>query len=74
MIVCLCHRISERDIATHVTLGCASFDTLQDDTRVGTACGCCLETAKEVFAEQRRRCRAGLGTPAPAEERAAALA
>lgn len=49
MIVCLCHRISDRDIAAAVAAGCTSFDALQDDLRIGTACGCCLECAHETF-------------------------
>lgn len=49
MIVCLCHRISDRDIQVAVKSGTASFDDLQDDLRVATACGCCRDSALEVF-------------------------
>ncbi len=49
MIVCLCHRISDRDIQVAVKSGTASFDELQDDLRVATACGCCRDSALEVF-------------------------
>lgn len=49
MIVCLCHRVSERDIALEARAGCASFDELQDELRVATSCGACLECAQEVF-------------------------
>lgn len=51
MIVCLCHRVSDRDIAREVRAGCASFDLLQDELRVGTACGACTECARETFAQ-----------------------
>jgi bacterioferritin-associated ferredoxin len=51
MIVCLCHRVSDRDIASEAAAGCASFDELQDSLRVGTACGACLSCAREVFAQ-----------------------
>lgn len=51
MIVCVCHRVSDRDIAREARAGCASFDELQDSLRVGTACGACLECARETFDE-----------------------
>jgi bacterioferritin-associated ferredoxin len=49
MIVCLCHRVSDRDISREAQRGCASFDELQDSLRVGTACGACLDCARETF-------------------------
>ena len=49
MIVCLCHRISDRDIARAVREGATSFEVLQDDTRVASSCGCCHDCAREVF-------------------------
>jgi bacterioferritin-associated ferredoxin len=50
MIICLCHRISDRDIEREIRNGCASFDTLQRDTHVGTGCGACHEHARDIFA------------------------
>lgn len=61
MIVCLCHRVSDRDIAREVRSGCASFDLLQDELRVATACGACTECARETFAQCQMACG---GTPA----------
>lgn len=52
MIICICHRISDRDIAGAVREGCTSFDQLQDDTRVATACGACHDCAHKLFHEQ----------------------
>ena len=49
MIVCLCHRISDRDIGAAVRAGTACFEVLQDDLRVASSCGCCLDCAREVF-------------------------
>ena len=49
MIICICHRVSDRHIATEVASGCASFDELQDLTRVATACGACTGCARETF-------------------------
>ena len=49
MIVCVCHRVSDRDIARAARAGCASFDELQDALRVGTACGACQDCARDTF-------------------------
>lgn len=49
MIVCLCHRVSDRDIRRSVDAGVRNFDVLQDETRVASACGCCQDCAREVF-------------------------
>jgi bacterioferritin-associated ferredoxin len=62
MIVCLCHRITDRDIARAVESGTTCFEALQDDTRVGSSCGCCQDCAREVFDDARARLDAGLPT------------
>ena len=49
MIICLCHRVSDRDIRTAVQSGTLSFDLLQDETGVSTGCGRCHDCAREVF-------------------------
>ena len=49
MIVCLCHRVSDRDIRAAVGSGTRCFDVLQDDLRVASSCGCCQDCAREVF-------------------------
>ena len=49
MIVCLCHRVSERDIARAAAEGCDSFEALQFELRVGTGCGRCGDCALEAF-------------------------
>ncbi len=72
MIVCLCHRVSDRDIRRAVQDGVHSFDLLQDETQVASACGCCHDCAREVFDAALSksgcagRCHAELsGVPAP---------
>lgn len=50
MIVCICHRVSDRDIAREVRDGCTSFEALQDELRVGTRCGACTDCARKTFA------------------------
>ena len=49
MIVCLCHRVSDRDIRAAVQQGTTCFEVLQDDLRVASSCGCCGDCAREVF-------------------------
>lgn len=53
MIVCLCHRISERDIEQVARLGCESFEALQEETCVATGCGTCHECALDTFERAR---------------------
>lgn len=53
MIVCVCHRVSDRDIAIAASSGCPNFEALQDDLLVGTACGACRDCACAVFEESR---------------------
>jgi len=53
MIVCVCHRVSDRDIAIAASSGCPSFEALQDDLRVATACGACHDCACSIFEESR---------------------
>lgn len=58
MIVCVCHRVSDHDIrrAVHAD-GCDSFEALQDELRVATACGACTDCAEQLFGEQRLICQ-----------------
>lgn len=59
MIVCLCHRVSDRDIAREARAGCGSFEELQDELRVATGCGSCLEHARATFSQH---CAGGSST------------
>jgi len=49
MIVCLCHRISDRDIERAVQHGVHDFEQLQDETCLARNCACCEDCAREVF-------------------------
>jgi bacterioferritin-associated ferredoxin len=49
MIVCLCQRISDRDIRHAAESGIRDFETLQDETAIARNCGCCHDCAREVF-------------------------
>lgn len=50
MIVCVCHRVSDRDIARHVRAG-MDFSDIQLELGVGTQCGQCECSAREVVAQ-----------------------
>jgi bacterioferritin-associated ferredoxin len=63
MIICVCHRISDRDIARTVRDGCASFDELQLELAVATCCGKCQDCARQTF-ELHRAQSAALGQAA----------
>ena len=54
MIVCICHRVSDRDIAREVKAGCREFGELQDELRVATACGACTDCARQTYDGQLR--------------------
>lgn len=55
MIVCLCRRVSDRDIAAAVQSGVDNFEILQDRTGVASCCGCCHDCAREAFHAARSR-------------------
>jgi bacterioferritin-associated ferredoxin len=63
MIVCVCHNVSDRDIAREAAAGCPGFGQLQMRTGVATGCGACHEYARQAFSEHRR-CEARASAPA----------
>jgi len=50
MIVCVCHRVSDREIARHARAG-MSFDEIQFELGVATQCGRCEDCARDVVAQ-----------------------
>jgi len=50
MIVCVCHRISDREIARHVRAG-MDFSDIQLELGVATQCGRCECFAREIVAQ-----------------------
>lgn len=50
MIVCVCRRISDREIARHARAG-MSFDDIQFELGVATQCGQCEGCAREVVSQ-----------------------
>lgn len=49
MIVCLCHRVSDRQIRQAAAQGCPDFEQLQEELLVATACGACHDCATALF-------------------------
>ncbi|MBI3531088.1 MAG: (2Fe-2S)-binding protein [Burkholderiales bacterium] len=52
MIVCVCKRISDRDIARHASAG-MDFDDIQFELGVATQCGRCEGCARDVVERHR---------------------
>jgi bacterioferritin-associated ferredoxin len=50
MIVCVCHRVSDREIARHVRAG-MGFEDIQFELGVATQCGQCETCARDVVAQ-----------------------
>ncbi len=53
MIICVCHRVSDKEIARHVQAG-LDFADIQFELGVATQCGRCESCARDVVA----RCQA----------------
>lgn len=49
--ICSCFGITVGDIKKAVDKGVTTFDELQEDTGLGTACGMCEEEAKEILSK-----------------------
>jgi bacterioferritin-associated ferredoxin len=55
MIVCVCRRISDREIARHARAG-MGFDEIQFELGVATQCGQCEGCARDVVAQCSGTC------------------
>ncbi len=55
MIVCVCRRISDREIARHARAG-MGFDEIQFELGVATQCGQCEGCARDVVAQCSATC------------------
>lgn len=49
MYICLCHCVRDQELRAAAQSGVASFEDLQQRTRVSTGCGRCELMAREVF-------------------------
>lgn len=52
MFVCICHAITEKNIADAVDQGAGTIQELRDQLNVGTQCGKCVQYAKSVIADK----------------------
>jgi bacterioferritin-associated ferredoxin len=50
MIVCVCHRVSDREISRHARAG-MSFDDIQFELGVATQCGRCECMARDIVSQ-----------------------
>lgn len=55
MIVCVCRRISDREIARHARAG-LGFDEIQFELGVAMQCGQCEPCARELVAQCQGNC------------------
>lgn len=55
MIICVCRRISDREIARHARAG-MGFDDIQMELGVATQCGKCEGCARDVVAQCNSAC------------------
>jgi bacterioferritin-associated ferredoxin len=65
MIVCICRRISDRDIARHARAG-MGFEEIQFELGVAMQCGQCEGCARDVVAQCNGVCPSANIRPAPA--------
>lgn len=49
MIVCVCHRVSDRHIQQAIQNGADSIDALGVELGACTGCGCCRESCQELI-------------------------
>jgi bacterioferritin-associated ferredoxin len=53
MFVCVCHAVTDREIAAAVALGAHSMEAVSTALGVGTSCGRCREYADRLIADCR---------------------
>lgn len=51
MYICVCNRITDKDIKKAVSQGANSVSDLRDMLGVSNQCGTCIESAQEVLSE-----------------------
>ncbi len=53
MIVCVCNRLTEKDVRQAALRGCASPEAAYASLGCEVQCGCCLDYAQEVLDSER---------------------
>lgn len=55
MFICVCHAITDHEVRRAVATGAHTLEGVAMALGVGTACGCCRESARELI-EQAAPC------------------
>ena len=55
MIVCVCNRLTEKDVRSAARAGARSPETAYASLDCDVQCGCCLDYAQEIIDEERPR-------------------
>jgi len=50
-VICDCFNVTVEDVKNAIKNGAKSFEEVQDATSIGTGCGGCLESNKELVAK-----------------------
>lgn len=70
MYICSCHAVTDGKIKSLVQSGTKTFRALVRATKVGTQCGTCAKSAKEIF--EQSLCAKSVDEP-PCQKRARRL-
>lgn len=54
MIVCVCNKVSDRDIVAAIEAGADSVEDIQIQLGVATCCGQCLDYAESLVADVKQ--------------------
>ena len=54
MIVCVCNRLTENDVRSAARAGAGTPEAAYASHGCDVQCGCCLDYAEEVIADERR--------------------
>lgn len=55
MYACICHGITEREVAGHVSAGADSIEKVGDSCLAGTGCGTCHDTIDRIIDDRAVR-------------------
>jgi len=49
MYACICHAVTEREVAFHATTGAETVEDVAERCQAGTGCGTCVERISEII-------------------------
>jgi bacterioferritin-associated ferredoxin len=65
MIVCICKRVSDRQVRAAVDDGACTVDAVGEACRAGTGCGACHEQIRDIIDGRLCAGSCALGEPSP---------